>query len=94
MMRVSKLPIMIYLEQIIHLIPNKEVFAFVTEIPCPYKFLVFGYYKEIINFEINIWDNLFRFSSLYCLSNESQYDFELNIDTVTANNLCSNNPYK
>ena len=48
---------------------------------------------ECINFEIRIGGKLCGFVSLYCLPSQSQDDFELfvdnfelNIDTATANN--------
>lgn len=82
----------IYLEQAIHFILNEELFLFAKQIPVPNKFLLVNHYKECFNFEIKIGDNLSRFSSLYGLPNKWQDGFELNFDTVTANNLCSNNP--
>ena len=94
MMRTQKCLIKIYLQQTIHLIVIEEIFTFATETPFSHKFLVISNYKESINFEIRIGDNLCRFSYLYCLRNKSKDDFVLNIDKVTPNNHCSNNPCK
>ena len=79
-MTVWKFPVIIYLEQTIHLILNEEVFGI-------------HYLQECINFEIVIGGKLCRFVFLYCLPNQSQDDFEsfpnnfeLNIDAVTVSN--------
>ena len=60
----------------------------------PLKILNIQYLHECINFEIRIGGKLCRFVSLYRLPNQSQDDFEsfannfeLNIDTATANNI-------
>ena len=60
----------------------------------PLKIPGIEYLHECINFEIRIGGKLCRFVSLYRLPNQSQDDFEsfannfeLNIDTATANNI-------
>ena len=59
----------------------------------PWKILNIQYLHECINFEIRIGGKLCRFVSLYCSPSQSQDDFEsiannfeLNVDTATANN--------
>ena len=59
----------------------------------PLKILNIQYLHECINFEIRIGGKLCGFVSLYCSPSQSQDDFEsfvdnfeLNIDTATANN--------
>ena len=58
----------------------------------PLKILNIQYLHESFNFEIRIGGKLCRFVSLYCSPSQSQDDFEafaknfeLNIDTATAN---------
>ena len=59
----------------------------------PLKILNIQYLHECINFEIRIGGKLCRFVSLYCSPSQLQNDFEsfaknfeLNINTATANN--------
>ena len=46
MMRVWKFPVIIYLEQTIHLIQKRGSFVFIIEILLPEKFLVFIIYRS------------------------------------------------